>query len=244
MGEEETKTAEDRTEESGEKPEMLEEQASDVEDVSSDDLEAEQGSTGEEPAEELSSDEIQDLEADDHGSYSEDGSENDENQVVSTEGGSSTDLAESRATESEDLLTSARQFLSDDRPQRFVIGFLFGMAFFFITAGLAEVLLARNESCIAQLSDFRLAPNPNEVCMSEFEFYLARGMSRGIMGIFSPETSVFVAWPAMAIFFGLLGGGLAQLPLRAAIIGFAIVYVLLLMAFMSVDFMSQFIVLE
>ena len=154
------------------------------------------------------------------------------------------DSPESEKVDSEDLLASARLFFSDDRPQRFVIGFLFGMAFFFVTAGLAEVLLARNEACIQALADFRLAPDPNEVCMSEFEFFLARGMSRGMIGILSPETSVFIAWPAMAILFGLLGGGLAQLPLRVAIVGFVIVYVLLLMAFMSVDFMSQFIVFQ
>ena len=80
--------------------------------------------------------------------------------------------------------------------------------------------------------------------MSEFEFYLTRGMSRGLIGTFSPDTSNFVAWPTMAVLFGLLGGGLAQLSLRTAIVGFGFVYILLLMAFMGVDYISQFIVFE
>ncbi len=144
--------------------------------------------------------------------------------------------------ESEDLLNSLRSFLSDDRSQRFLIGFLFAMAFFLIEAGLAEVLLARNEVCLETLTEFRLAPDPSEVCMSEFEFFLARGLSRGLFGIISPSTSVFIAWPVIAVLYGLMGGGFAQLSLRAAIGGYLIVHVVLLMAFVSVDYISQFIV--
>ena len=146
--------------------------------------------------------------------------------------------------ESEDILETLRSFLSGDRAQRFLIGFLFGMAFFFVAAGLAEVLLARNEVCLESLSDFRITPDPNEYCMSEFSFFLARGISRGPFGTLSPSTSPFIAWPVMAMILGLLGGGFAQLPRRIGIAGFLVVVVVLLMAFMSVDFMSQFIVIE
>lgn len=145
---------------------------------------------------------------------------------------------------SEDLLSSVRLVLLGDRAQRFLIGFLFGAAFFLIGAGLAEVFLARNETCLDTLSDFRLAPDPNEVCMSEFSFFLARRMSRGPFGTLNSSTSQFIAWPAMAVLFGLIGGGFAQLSWRAGIAGFLIVFVILLMAFMSVDFMSQFIVFQ
>ncbi len=153
-------------------------------------------------------------------------------------------MDQDQTLQSEDLLTSLRTFVSGDRPQRFLIGFLFAVAFFLVAAGLAEVLLARNEVCLESLSDFRLAPDPNEYCMSEFSFFLARGMSRGPFGTLSPSTSPFIAWPIMAVFFGLMGGGFAQLSLRAGIAGFLIVLVVLLMAFMSVDFMAQFIVFE
>ena len=145
---------------------------------------------------------------------------------------------------SDDLLSSAKNFIASDRAQRFIIGFLFGMSFFLVVAGVAEVLLARNEVCLGSLSGFRLAPNPNEVCMSEFGFFMARGLSRGAFGILSPSTSPFVIWTAMALFFGLLGGGFAQLSLRVGIAGFLIVFVLLLMVFTGVDYMSQFIILN
>ncbi|MCZ6530933.1 MAG: hypothetical protein O6949_11490 [Chloroflexi bacterium] len=151
-------------------------------------------------------------------------------------------MDQDQTLESEDPLNSQRLFQSDDRPQRFLIGFLFAMAFFLIEAGVAEVLLARNEACLATLSEFRLAPDPGEVCMSEFEFFLARGLSRGVIGTLSPATSGFIAWPIIAVLYGLIGGGFAQLSLRAAIGGYLIVHVMLLMAFISVDYISQFIV--
>jgi len=153
-------------------------------------------------------------------------------------------MEQNQAFESREMLRSSRAFLSHERSQRFLIGFLFAVAFFLIEAGAAEVLLARNEVCLESLSDFRLSPDPNEACMSEFEFFLARGLSRGAFGTLSPETSTFVAWPILAVFYGLVGGGFAQLPLRAAIGGFLIVHLILLMAFMAVDYMSQFIILE
>ncbi len=145
---------------------------------------------------------------------------------------------------SEDLLASVRLFLQGDRAQRFIIGFLFGMSFILIVAGVAEVLLARNEVCLESLSGFRLAPDPNEVCMSEFSFFLTRGLSRGAIGTLNLSSSPFIAWSVMAVLYGLLGGGLAQLSPRVAIAGFLIVFLLLLMVFMSVDYMSQFIILN
>ncbi len=145
---------------------------------------------------------------------------------------------------SEDLLSSVRLFLEGDRAQRFIIGFLFGMSFILIVAGVAEVLQARNEVCLESLSGFRLAPDPNEVCMSEFSFFFTRGLSRGVIGTLNPSTSPFVAWSVMAVLYGLLGGGFAQLPQRVAIAGFLIVFLLLLIVTMSVDFMSQFIILN
>jgi len=151
-------------------------------------------------------------------------------------------MDQDQTLESEDLLNSLRSFLSDDRVQRFLIGFLFAMAFFLIEAGVAEVLLARNEVCLETLAEYRLAPDPGEVCMSEFEFFLARGLSQGAIGTLSPSTSAFIIWPIMAVLYGLIGGGFAQLSLRAAIAGFLIVQIILLMAFMSVDYISQFIV--
>jgi len=153
-------------------------------------------------------------------------------------------MDQDQSLNSDDLLSSTRLFLSSDRAQRFIIGFLFGMSFSLVVAGVAEVLLARNEVCLETLSAFRLAPNPNEICMSELGFFLARGLSQGPIGILIPSTSPFIVWSVMALFFGLLGGGFAQLSPRVAIAGFLVVFLVLLMVFVSVDFMSQFIILN
>ena len=95
-------------------------------------------------------------------------------------------MEQDQTLDSQELLRPPRASPSGERLQRFLIGFLFAMAFFLIEAGIAEVLLARNEVCLQNLSDFRLSPDPNRVCMSEFEFFLARGRSRGAIGTLSP----------------------------------------------------------
>ena len=55
-------------------------------------------------------------------------------------------MDQGQALESENLLAGIEDFFSDDRPQRFLIGFLIAVAFFFIAAGVAEILLAQKTS--------------------------------------------------------------------------------------------------
>ncbi|MFQ5943599.1 MAG: hypothetical protein ACE5JF_08605 [Anaerolineales bacterium] len=153
-------------------------------------------------------------------------------------------MTQDQTIDSADLLASLRSFLSDDRPQRFIIGFLFAASLILIEAGLAEVLLARNEACLANLESFRLAPDPYEACMSEFGIFLARSMSQGLIGTLNPEISAFAAWFILALLYGFIGGGLAQLPVRWAIAAFLIVHVILLMVSMSLGYLSQFIILD
>lgn len=139
-------------------------------------------------------------------------------------------------------LDSLRAVLTEDLRQRFLIGFLFAAAFFLAEAGTGEIMLARNATCIEDLSRFRLAPNPTEVCLSEFGLHLAEALSRGVVATLSPGTPALLIWPLMAIFNGLIGGGFAQLSLRNAVVGYLILHVVLLMVFMSVGYISQFIV--
>ena len=145
-------------------------------------------------------------------------------------------------TDTEDQLASLRSFIAEDRVQLFLIGFLAAIAFFLVEAGIAEVLLSRNESCIEALSSFRLSPDPNQACMSEFGYHLVRALSIGPASTFSLEASNLLIWPLLAVTYGLVGGGFAQLSLRNAIGGYAILHLILLMVFTSTGYISQFIV--
>ena len=144
--------------------------------------------------------------------------------------------------DTEDLSGSLRSFIAEDRVQLFLIGFLVAIAFFLVEAGIAEVLLSRNESCMEALSSFRLSPDPNQVCMSEFGFHLVRALSMGPASTFSPEASNLLIWSLLAVVYGLVGGGFAQLSPRNAIVGYAILHLILLMIFTSTGYISQFIV--
>jgi hypothetical protein len=129
--------------------------------------------------------------------------------------------------------------INGDRLQRFLIGFLFALSFYLVEAGLAEILLARNAACLESLTQFRLAPDPFEVCMSELGYFAARSVSRGFIG---PAAPALITWPVMGIFYAMLGGGLAQFKLRRAIAGFVILQIVMVAVLTSIGYLSQFIV--
>lgn len=129
--------------------------------------------------------------------------------------------------------------LDSDGFQRFLIGFLVAAALFFVEAGIAEILLASNSSCLEGLSQMRLSPNPAEYCMSELGSYLAGAVSHAL---FHAGVSKLLVWPSLAVVYGLFGGAFAQLDLRRGVAGYLILHVLLLAAFTSITYLSQFIV--
>ncbi len=124
----------------------------------------------------------------------------------------------------------------------FAIGFLLAAAFFLIEAGAAEIVLARRSDCVEQLGRMRIAANPEQACMSEFQFFLARAVSRGVFVSADPEPSGAIAWPLMAGLYGLMGGALARMKPTRGIGVYLGVHVAVLMVLMSLDFLSQFIV--
>ena len=124
----------------------------------------------------------------------------------------------------------------------FVIGFLLAASFFLIEAGAAEVMLAQRADCVEKLGRLRLAPSPEQACMSEFQYFLARAVSRGVFAAADPQPSGAIAWPLMAGLYGLIGGALARLKPTRGVGVYLGVHLAMLMVLMSLDFLSQFIV--
>jgi len=148
---------------------------------------------------------------------------------------------EPRAAKPEGRILSGVSIASE--PLRvFAIGFLLAASFFLIEAGAAEVMLAGRADCIEQLGRMRLAPNPEQACMSEFQYFLVRAVSRGVFVSADPEPSGAIAWPLMAGLYGLIGGALARLKPARGVGVYLGVHLALLMVLMSLDFLSQFIV--
>lgn len=147
---------------------------------------------------------------------------------------------EEAAAESQSTNAPANQIMLDpERLRRFLVGFLLAAAFFLVEAGVAEIALARNAACVDSLARFRLAPNPEQYCMSELGRQVAASVSRAA---FDGETPQVLVWGLLAIGYGLLGGAFGQLSPRRALAGYLIVHLLLLIGFTSVGYLSQFIV--
>lgn len=137
------------------------------------------------------------------------------------------------------IAADLKPVINRSRIERFLIGFLFALAFYLIEAGLAEILLARNAACLESLNQYRLAPNPFEVCMSELGLFATHSVSRGFFG---PDAPGIIAWPVMGLLYALAGGGLAQLSLRQAVAAFLILQTIIVAIFTAIGYLSQFIV--
>ena len=129
-----------------------------------------------------------------------------------------------------------------DSLQRALIGFLLAAALFLVEAGWGEIFLATNQTCVATLRGIRLAPDPSEVCGSEFQIHLAASFSTGLVGLFQPEAPSAVAWIAMGMLYGLAGAGFAQLKPRQAVVGYLVSHAVLTMGLVAANYLSQFIV--
>jgi hypothetical protein len=134
------------------------------------------------------------------------------------------------------------RWVGRDSVRVFLVGFLLAAAFFLVEAGLAEIALARRAECVEQLSRLRLAPAVEQACMPEFEYFLARSLSRGFFAPAESATSGPAAWLLMASAYGLLGGVVARMKSWHGVGIYLGVHLALIMVLMSVDFLSRFIV--
>jgi hypothetical protein len=126
--------------------------------------------------------------------------------------------------------------------ERFLVGALLALAIFFIEAGAAEVLLARNTQCEVLAGNTRMGFRVQNMCLSEWVVQMFEVASRGALGIFRPEASPLTAWLLMGGLYAIVGGMCGQLSARWGIA----IYLALNMAVISLlaglGYMSQFIV--
>jgi hypothetical protein len=137
---------------------------------------------------------------------------------------------------------ASRPAIGGDSLQRALIGFLLAAALALVEAGYGEIVLADNQACLQRLRGIRLAPPPTVACASEFTLNLAESLSGGVLGVLSEGAPRAVGWILSAALYGLAGAGFAQLKPRQAAIGFLIVHAALVMVFVAVNYLSQFIV--
>lgn len=129
----------------------------------------------------------------------------------------------------------------DGRTKVFVLGALLAAALFLIEAGIAEILIAMDQDCRASISSVRLAPDPFQVCASEWQWYLVRALSRGIVWIFNQDSAPFIGWITMGLIYSLVGGMSAQAFKGRGVVAFLIAQVGIVAALMGLGYFRQFI---
>lgn len=129
----------------------------------------------------------------------------------------------------------------DGRTKVFVLGALLAAALFLIEAGIAEILIAMDQDCRASISTVRLAPDPFQVCASEWQWYLVRALSRGIVWIFNQDSAPFIGWITMGLIYSLVGGMSAQAFKGRGVVAFLIAQVGIVAALMGLGYFRQFI---
>jgi hypothetical protein len=126
--------------------------------------------------------------------------------------------------------------------ERFLVSALLALAIFFIEAGSAEVILARNAQCEALADNTRMGFRVQNMCLPEWLVQMFEAASHGVMGIFRPEASPFTAWLFMGGLYALVGGICGQLSIRWGIVIFLALNVAVISLLAGLDYMSQFIV--
>jgi hypothetical protein len=133
------------------------------------------------------------------------------------------------------------RIISDRITRKFIIGALLAASFYFISAGISEILLAGYERCVAQNERLFLSPIIEEVCRPEWQVLLIRSSSRHLIGLLFPQSPAILAWFGTSILYAVFGGFLSQATPKWGIITFIIVHLALVSIMAMMAYMSRFI---
>jgi hypothetical protein len=131
--------------------------------------------------------------------------------------------------------------ITDRLTRKFIIGALLAASFYFITAGVSEILLSGYERCVAQNERLFLSPIIEEVCRPEWQVLLIKASSRHLIGLLFPGVPAILAWFGTSILYAIFGGFLAQATPKWGIITFLIVHLALISIIAMMTYMSRFI---
>jgi ABC-type antimicrobial peptide transport system permease subunit len=125
--------------------------------------------------------------------------------------------------------------------ERFIIGSLLGLALALILSGAANIALVHDDVCIETYQTSRRAFQGHS-CLSNASRWELAAMARGPAAAGDRESQSFASWVIVPLVYSLLGGLLAQLPTRNALIGAVISQVLIFIALAVMAFAALYIV--
>jgi hypothetical protein len=127
------------------------------------------------------------------------------------------------------------------RLRAIAIGALLAVSVYLVEAGVAEILLARDNQCRAAVFNQRLFMDPNSVCMPEWQQLMLQATTQGVLGLVRPEAPALAVWLVMIVLYAGLGGFCARLPTRWALGVFFVVNVGSIALLAGLMYLSRFI---
>jgi hypothetical protein len=127
--------------------------------------------------------------------------------------------------------------------RRFIIGALIGAAVFLIAAGIAEIIIAKENQCLSAIYKMRIMPDRYVACLPEWESYFVRATSRGIVWAVDNHASPVLGWVVMGCFLALVGGVCSRFSQGTGIIVYLVVAVGAVSFIAGLGYVLQFIVL-
>lgn len=139
------------------------------------------------------------------------------------------------------LRTFAQRVTSDRHTRNFIIGALLAASFYFVMAGINEMLLAGYERCVAQNERLFFSPIIEEVCRPEWQVLLMKASSRHLFGLFFPQAPLILAWFGTSILYAIFGGMLGQATPKWGVTTFLIVHLASISVIAMMTYMSRYI---
>jgi len=122
-----------------------------------------------------------------------------------------------------------------------LFGAFMGAAFFLVQAGVMEIVLARDATCLANSGQLRIGMLAGEACLPEWQRLLLSGAALGIAGIFLRGVR-WLGWLVSAGLYALLGATTSSMKPRLGLAVFFGGYILMTAVAAVLAYIAQFVV--
>jgi len=124
--------------------------------------------------------------------------------------------------------------------ERWLLGGLLGLAAALVLSGIANIALARDSGCRQDARAARWGQQLSR-CFSDVTRWEVEALARGPAAVGEPGEGSIASWLAVPLVYSAIGGVLAQLSLRKALVGGLIVQLVLLGVLAAMAFFSVYV---
>jgi len=148
--------------------------------------------------------------------------------------------APSQSAEAKRSKSAASRNVTRRAAERWLLGGLLGLAAALVLSGIANIALARDSGCRQDTRAARWGQQLNP-CFSDVSRWGVEALARGPAAVGEPGEGSITSWLAVPLVYVAIGGVLAQLSLRKALVGGLIVQLVLLGVLAAMAFFSVYV---